>query len=98
AIYRRARALLMPSRWQEPFGIAGIEALAHGVPVVAYDSGGIADWHPGGDLLVPWGDIDALASALRRAITLPPTPLRRHDPAELMQALARVYHRPCAPS
>ena len=28
--YRRARALLMPSRWQEPFGIAGLEALGDG--------------------------------------------------------------------
>jgi len=30
----------MPSRWQEPFGIAGLEALSLGVPVVAGDPTG----------------------------------------------------------
>ena len=46
-LLRRARALLMPSRWQEPFGIAGLEALSFGVPVVAWDSGGMSEWHAG---------------------------------------------------
>ncbi len=68
AVYARARALLLPSRWQEPFGLVGLEALAHGVPVVAWDSGGVREWHPGGDLLVPWGDHAALATALRLAL------------------------------
>lgn len=36
--------LLMPSRWPEPFGLAGLEAFASGVPVVAFDAGGIRDW------------------------------------------------------
>lgn len=52
-LFRQARALLMPSRWQEPFGIAGLEAVAFGVPVVAWDSGGMREWH--GGALVPWG-------------------------------------------
>jgi len=65
--YRRARAVVLPSRWQEPFGIAGLEALAMGVPVVGYDSGGVGEWHPG-DGLVAWGDAAALARALRAAV------------------------------
>lgn len=68
-LYRRARALLLPSRWQEPFGIVGLEALAFGVPVVAWDSGGIGEWHPGGHTLVPWGDVAGLGAALARAVT-----------------------------
>ncbi len=66
-LYRRARALLMPSRWQEPFGIVGLEALAFGVPVVAWSSGGIRDWHTG-EGLVPWGDVEGLAHALAQAV------------------------------
>ncbi|HYY80538.1 MAG TPA: glycosyltransferase [Actinomycetes bacterium] len=34
-----ARALLMPIRWEEPFGMAVIEALASGTPVVAMRRG-----------------------------------------------------------
>jgi glycosyltransferase involved in cell wall biosynthesis len=67
SLYRRARALLMPSRWQEPFGMVGLEALAFGVPVVAWDSGGVREWHAGSGL-VPWGDIDGLSRALEKAI------------------------------
>ena len=31
------------------------------VPVAAWESGGVREWHPGGDLLVPWGEVDELA-------------------------------------
>jgi len=76
ALYRRARALVLSSRWQEPFGIVGIEAFSFGVPVAAWESGGVCEWHPGLGL-VPWGDVDALARAIADAVTrrivLPPT-------------------------
>ena len=67
-LLRGAAALILPSRWQEPYGLVGPEALSVGTPVVAWESGAVAEWHPGGDLLVPWGDVDGLAAALRRAI------------------------------
>ncbi|MFT4976541.1 MAG: glycosyltransferase involved in cell wall biosynthesis [Myxococcota bacterium] len=40
----QARALLFPTRWQEPFGILGAEALACGTPVICVLSGGMTDW------------------------------------------------------
>jgi glycosyltransferase involved in cell wall biosynthesis len=92
ALLRRARALLLPSRWQEPFGIAGLEALAFGVPVVAWDSGGVREWHPGP--LVAWGDVDGLAGELRRAVdggAVRPLARERFDQAALMDRLDRVY-------
>ena len=68
--YGRAAAVILPSRWQEPYGLVGIEALARGIPVVAWESGGVAEWHPGGDLLVPWGDVGALGRALSKAVAM----------------------------
>jgi len=89
ALLGRARALVMPSRWQEPFGIVGVEALSLGVPVVAWESGGVREWHPGP--LVPWGDVDGLALALRDAVhrrAVAPAGFER-DP--LMDRLETVY-------
>jgi glycosyltransferase involved in cell wall biosynthesis len=92
SLYARARALLMPPRWQEPFGIAGIEALAHGVPVVAWESGGIGEWHPGPGL-VRWGDVAALAAALREAVGRRVTLPTRFDRDEALGRLLALYAR-----
>jgi glycosyltransferase involved in cell wall biosynthesis len=89
ALLRRARALLMPSRWQEPFGIAGLEASSFGVPVVAWDSGGIREWHPGP--LVPWGDVDGLARALSRAVETRVAAPAGFERERLMDRLEQVY-------
>jgi glycosyltransferase involved in cell wall biosynthesis len=35
---------MMPSLWEEPGGIAALEALAVGTPVVAYRNGGLAEY------------------------------------------------------
>ncbi len=64
SVYARAHALLLPSRWQEPFGIVGLEALTFGVAVAAWESGGVGEWHPGPGL-APWGDVPGLGRALR---------------------------------
>ncbi|MEM7252800.1 MAG: glycosyltransferase family 4 protein [Pseudomonadota bacterium] len=64
--YANARVVAVPSRWPEPFGMVGIEAMARGRPVVAFDVGGISDWLASNEtgFLIPEQDIDALASSL----------------------------------
>ena len=61
----------MPSRWAEPFGFIGIEAMHHGRPVVAFAVGGIPDWLEPDvtGLLVPEQDVPALARAIERLLT-----------------------------
>jgi hypothetical protein len=59
-----ARALLFPARWQEPFGILGVQALAEGTPVIVADAGGTRDWSDAGCLRVPAGDVNAMAAAI----------------------------------
>jgi glycosyltransferase involved in cell wall biosynthesis len=80
----------MPSRWQEPFGIAGLEAACLGVPVVAYRSGGIPEWHPG-DGLVEWGDVPALARALSSQAGRRSPPPRSQSREALMDLLLTRY-------
>jgi glycosyltransferase involved in cell wall biosynthesis len=94
AVYRRARALLMPSRWQEPFGIAGLEAMTLGVPVVAWESGGLSEWL--GDPGVAWGDVEGLAGGLRAALGRHAHAPAAYEPAALMQRLETAYREAIA--
>jgi glycosyltransferase involved in cell wall biosynthesis len=43
ALFAGARALLMPIRWEEPFGMVMVEALSCGTPVIAFPEGAAAE-------------------------------------------------------
>lgn len=43
ALLAAARCLIMPIRWQEPFGMVMVEAMAVGKPVVALDRGAVRE-------------------------------------------------------
>ena len=61
---RRAACVVVPSFWQEPYGLVAAEAVALGRPVVAFAIGGLPEACGGKATLVPPGDVDALAKAL----------------------------------
>lgn len=66
----RAWLMVVPSRWPEPFGMTGIEAMQRGRPVVAARHGGIIEWLRDGhgvDGFSP-GSARALAEAARRLL------------------------------
>jgi glycosyltransferase involved in cell wall biosynthesis len=44
ALYASAGLVVVPSRWPEPFGMVGIEAMARGRAVVGARHGGIPEW------------------------------------------------------
>jgi glycosyltransferase involved in cell wall biosynthesis len=72
-LYAQADLVIFPSVWDEPFGLVGIEAMAHGVPVVAFDVGGVREWltEGVGGWCVPRKDVDAMALAIDTALSDP---------------------------
>ena len=70
ALFRQATVVAVPSLWPEPFGLVGLEAALHGVPAVAFDSGGVAEWlHDGiSGRLVRVRTADALGQALAAVV------------------------------
>ena len=105
ALLERARVALMPSRWQEPAGIAALEAMSVGTPVVAYASGGLAEYVGdvgGGRVIEP--DAMALArecEALHRDREAWEQLSERglvgvaskHSPEDYARAVERIYRR-----
>jgi glycosyltransferase involved in cell wall biosynthesis len=67
ALYRGASALVLPSRY-EGFGFTPLEAMARGCPVLASDIPAVREVSGDGALLLPLGDEDAWAGAIRRVL------------------------------
>jgi glycosyltransferase involved in cell wall biosynthesis len=67
-----ASALALPSR-DEGFGLPVLEAMACDVPVVCSDVPALREVSGGHATLVPFGDSEAMAAALTKAITERPT-------------------------
>ncbi len=66
-LMEESAVIVVPTLWEEPFGMVALEAMAAGVPVAAYASGAIPEIIADGStgLLVPTGDARALSSAVR---------------------------------
>jgi glycogen synthase len=72
-IYREHDALLFPVRWNEPWGLVPLEAMASGCPVVATGRGGCGEYLRDGYncLLADVADPDSLAASVRRLADWP---------------------------
>ena len=76
-LYLGARALLMPIRWPEPFGLVMVEALACGTPVIAFPEGSVPEVVRDGVTGFVVDDEHAMAEAIGRAGQLDPATCRR---------------------
>ncbi len=69
-IFDNSHIAVFSSLWQEPFGLSGIEAMSRGIPVVAFDVGGVPEWLKNNynGILIPERDTYAMAKALANLI------------------------------
>lgn len=65
-LFAEARALLMPIRWEEPFGMVMVEALSCGTPVIAFAEGAARDLVDDGRTGFLVDDETAMAAAVGR--------------------------------
>lgn len=65
---RRHRVMLVPSRWNETFGLTAVEAMAAGLPVVVTRMGGLPEVVEDGvsGFVVEMGDVDAMVEHVRQ--------------------------------
>lgn len=95
-IVRRARAVVVPSEWYEPFGLVILEAMAARRAVIASRLAGpaeiVADGRDG--LLTPAGDAEALAAAMSRLWSTPElaTELGRNGRAKIEREYTAEAH------
>lgn len=66
---RSCLAVVVPSTWDEAFGIVAAEALSCGRLAIVSNRGGLPEVVEGMDTVVPEGDIPAWAAALTRAVS-----------------------------
>jgi len=67
----KARALLFPIDWPEPFGLTMIEAMACGTPVIAYRHGSVPKIIETGVNGFIVNSVEEAVIALRNVISLP---------------------------
>jgi len=70
SLFARARGLLMPIRWEEPFGMVMVEAMACGTPVIAFPEGAARELVVEGTTGFLVEDEGAMASAIGRLSTI----------------------------
>ncbi|WP_422924429.1 glycosyltransferase family 4 protein [Singulisphaera sp. PoT] len=93
-----ARALLFPIRWDEPFGLVMIEAMACGTPVVAFRRGSVPEVMSDGLTGFVVDDADQAVNALERVDSLDRRAcrevfLQRFEAARMARDYLEIYRR-----
>ncbi len=67
--YRQARLVLLPSTWEEGFGMVSVEASALGIPTIVSDRGGLPETVPdAGAVVADYRNASSWAEAIRAVL------------------------------
>lgn len=91
AALSRASIAMVPSRWQEPFGLAALEAMAAGAALMTSGRGGLGELASGASVAIDPDDVSGIAAAL---IQLAQDPARRAALSQAGLDRARAYDLP----
>lgn len=75
---RNAKALLFPVKWEEPFGLVMIEAMAGGTPVIAFNRGAVSEIVEDGVTGFIVEDLEGMCAAIGKIPLLNRSACRRH--------------------
>ena len=97
-LFAHAKALLMPVRWREPFGMVMVEALACGTPVIAFPEGAAAEIVIDGENGMLVSDEAEMARAVQRLQSIDPRRCRasvnqRYDVSVVAAGYEQVYRQ-----
>jgi glycosyltransferase involved in cell wall biosynthesis len=91
-LYARARCLLFPITWEEPFGLVMPEAMACGTPVVAFNRGSAPEVIDHGRTGFVVDTIEEMVDAVARVGAIEPSACRLHVRLNFSpEAMARRY-------
>jgi len=93
----KARALLFPIDWPEPFGLVMIEAMSAGTPVIAWRKGSVPEVVKDGVSGVIVDSIEAAVAAVKKTATMSRAAVRaefeaRFTVARMASAYVDAYH------
>jgi len=78
SIYKNAAALLFPVKWEEPFGLTMIEAMACGTPVIAFNRGSVREIVQDGRTGFMVDDMNEMVRAVKKINSIDRKACRRH--------------------
>ncbi|MEW6732307.1 MAG: amino acid adenylation domain-containing protein [Acidobacteriota bacterium] len=88
-ILSQTRILLVPSLWEESFGLIAVEAMLRGIPVLASNIGGLVEAKLGTDFLLPVQPIEHFSEQLNESmIPIPIVP--KQDITPWREALSQL--------
>jgi len=77
-LYKWAKGFIFPIKWQEPFGLVMIEAMASGTPVISYRNGAVSEVIKHGKTGFIVKDIKGVVQAIKKIDSIKREDCRKH--------------------